>query len=81
MKNWFTVEQIDTNTFAISEYQHWEEMHCYLLCGTENALLIDTGLGVANIRTIVDTLTSLPVIVVTTHVHWESHRACTSNFS
>ena len=71
MKNWFTVEQIDTNTFAISEYQHWEEMHCYLLCGTEKALLIDTGLGVANIRTIVDTLTSLPVIVVTTHVHWD----------
>ena len=25
MENWFTVEQIDPDTFAISEYRHWEE--------------------------------------------------------
>lgn len=71
MKNWFTVEQIDSNTFAISEYKHWEETHCYLLCGTEKALLIDTGLGIANIRTVVDRFTSLPVIAAATHVHWD----------
>ena len=45
MKDWFTVEKIDEDTYAISEYQHWEETHCYLLCGTKRALLIDTGLG------------------------------------
>ena len=50
MKDWFTVEKIDEDTYAISEYQHWEETHCYLLCGTKRALLIDTGLGVANWR-------------------------------
>ena len=44
MKDWFTVEKIDEDTYAISEYQHWEETHCYLLCGTKRALLIDTGL-------------------------------------
>ena len=33
MDSWFTVEQIDCHTFAISEYQHWEETHSYLLCG------------------------------------------------
>lgn len=71
MKPWFTVEQIDAATFAISEYQHWEETHCYLLCGTARALLIDTGLGVANIRVVADRLTSLPITVVTTHVHWD----------
>lgn len=37
MDNWFTIEQIDRDTFSISEYKHWEETHCYLLCG-ENAL-------------------------------------------
>lgn len=37
MENWFTVEKIDADTFAISEYKHWEETHCYLLCGTEKA--------------------------------------------
>ena len=71
MENWFTVEKIDHDTYAISEYKHWEETHCYLVCGTEKAVLIDTGLGVANIRTIVDGLTSLPITAITTHVHWD----------
>ena len=71
MKEWFTVEKIDTDTFAISEYGHWEETHCYLLCGAENAVLIDTGLGIANIKKVTDSLTTLPIMVVTTHVHWD----------
>lgn len=71
MDNWFTVEKIDDDTFVISEYQHWEETHCYLLCGAASAVLIDTGLGVANIKEIVDTLTDLPVLVITTHIHWD----------
>lgn len=69
--NWFTVEKIDAWTFAISEYKHWEETHCYLLCGTERAILIDTGLGVANIKKVVENLTDLPVTVLTTHAHWD----------
>ena len=69
--NWFTVEKIDAGTFAISEYKHWEETHCYLLCGTKRAVLIDTGLGVANIKKVVENLTDLPVAVLTTHAHWD----------
>lgn len=71
MSNWFTVEKIDNDTYVISEYKHWEETHCYLLCGTEKAILIDTGLGVANIKKAVDSLTKLPVTVITTHTHWD----------
>lgn len=71
MDNWFTIEQIDRDTFSISEYKHWEETHCYLLCGEKCAILIDTGLGVSNIRKIVDSLTELPVMAITTHVHWD----------
>lgn len=71
MDSWFTVEEIDNDTFAISEYKHWEETHSYLICGTEKAILIDTGLGIANIKSIVESLTTLPVLVVTTHVHWD----------
>lgn len=69
--DWFTVEQIDKDTYVVSEYRHREETHCYLLLGKEKALLIDTGLGVANIREIVEKITSLPIMVVTTHVHWD----------
>lgn len=71
MDNWFSVSKIDDNTFAINEDKHWEETHCYLLCGVKSALLIDTGLGVANIKKVVDSLTLLPVLVVTTHIHWD----------
>ena len=68
---WFHIEKIDHDTFAISEYKHWEETHGYLLLGTERAVLIDTGLGVANIKSVVDSITSLPILVITTHVHWD----------
>ncbi len=71
MDNWFTIEEIDRDTFSISEYKHWEETHCYLLVGFEKAALIDTGLGVSDIKKAVDRLTSLPVTVLTTHAHWD----------
>ena len=71
MNGWFTVEKIDTQTFAISEYRHWEETHCYLLCGQDRSVLIDTGLGVSNIKCVVDSLTMMPVTVLTTHAHWD----------
>lgn len=71
MNDWFTIERIDQETYAISEYKHYEETHCYLLLGKTKAILIDTGLGVSNIKEIVDSITSLPVQVLTTHVHWD----------
>ena len=64
MNEWFTVAEIDDQSFAISEYQHYEETHCYLLCGREKAVLIDTGLGVSNIKRVVDDITALPVTVL-----------------
>lgn len=71
MNDWFTVEEIDKDTFVISEYKHWEETHCYLLMGSKSALLIDTGLGVSNIKNVVKTLTTKPIKVITTHIHWD----------
>ena len=71
MTAWFTVEPIDADTFAISEYRHWEQSHSYLVCGTDAAALIDTGLGVEDIRKTVRSLTDLPVKVLTTHAHWD----------
>ena len=57
---WFHIEKIDNETFAISEYGHWEEPHCYLLLGTERAVLIDTGLGVGNIKALLTILLLCP---------------------
>ena len=71
MREWFTVEQVDHDTWAISEYGHWEETHCYLAVGRERALLIDTGLGVQDISAVTEALTGKIVTALPTHVHWD----------
>lgn len=70
-ESWFTVEQVDPDTYIISEYRHWEETHCYLLRGGERSLLIDTGLGICDISRVVAPLAHGPVTAVVTHVHWD----------
>ena len=70
-QDWFTVERLDGDTFAISEYGHREEMHSYLLLGAARALLIDAGLGIGRIGAVVSELTALPVTAAVTHVHWD----------
>lgn len=71
MENWFTVGQIDKDTWMISEYRHPEETYCYLLNGSRYSLLIDTGLGICNIYDEVRKLTDNPVTAVATHIHWD----------
>jgi len=71
MEKWFTIEEIDSQTFAISEYGHWEKGHSYLFIGQERAALIDSGTGIGDISRVVSSLTRLPVIVITTHCHWD----------
>lgn len=69
--DWFTVERLDEDTFVISEYRHWEETHCYLLLGSERGLLIDTGLGIADLGSEAAKFTGLPVTAALTHAHWD----------
>lgn len=71
MKEWFTINQIDTATYIISEYRHWEETHCYLLNGSRRSLLIDTGLGISNIYNEAVKLTDKPIAAAATHIHWD----------
>jgi len=46
-----------------------EGVFCYLIEGTEKAMLIDTGYGLADLREAVREITSLPLIIVNTHGH------------
>lgn len=68
---WFTIDEMDPDTYIISEYRHWEETHCYLLNGSDRSLLIDTGLGICNIYDEVVKLTHKPITAVATHIHWD----------
>ncbi len=71
MNDWFTLDEIDKDTYIISEYRHWEETHCYLINGSERSLLIDTGLGICNIRDEIIKLTDKPITAIATHIHWD----------
>jgi hydroxyacylglutathione hydrolase len=63
---WFQTRQLTDKIWAISDNG---SSLIYLICGNERALLIDTGWGIGNLPGLVHSLTSLPVIVVNTHVH------------
>ncbi len=42
---------------------------CHLVPGTEKAMLVDTGFGIGDLKSMVESLTDLPIIVVNTHNH------------
>ena len=42
---------------------------CYVVAGEKQALVIDTSIGLANIREAAESLTDLPLILVNTHGH------------
>jgi glyoxylase-like metal-dependent hydrolase (beta-lactamase superfamily II) len=66
---WFEVYKIRPGVFAIYEPHQFEEVISYLVIGSEKALLFDTGMGISNIKAVVDGLTGLPVSVVNSHTH------------
>lgn len=65
-QEYFRHEQIDKDIIRIIGIG--EEL-CYLIIGSNKAALVDTGAGIGNIREYVETLTSLPIIVILTHAH------------
>lgn len=69
--DWFEVYRIDDGIFAIYEPGQFEEVISFLLTGSDRALLFDTGLGIGNIRNVVDQLTDLDVIVLNSHTHYD----------
>lgn len=66
---WFEVYKIRPGVFALYEPHQSEEVISYLILGTKKALLFDTGMGISNIRKLVEGLTSLPVSVLNSHTH------------
>ena len=42
---------------------------CYVVAGTKQAAVIDTSIGMSNIRAVAETLTPLPLVCINTHGH------------
>ncbi len=69
--DYYTVEQIDERTFAISEARYFRDVYMYLLIGGERALLIGTGSPIRDPKPIVSQLTDKPVTVLASHLHFD----------
>ncbi|CAF0884188.1 unnamed protein product [Didymodactylos carnosus] len=73
-QQWFQVYKVYSGVYAIYEPYHWEEVISYLIYGSHKNLLLDTGMGIGNIKQVVDELTAkdniqLPLSVISSHTH------------
>ena len=66
---WFEVYKVEAGVYAIYEPHQAEETISYLIVGTKQALLFDTGMGIGNLQSLVSRLTSRPIVVLNTHTH------------
>jgi glyoxylase-like metal-dependent hydrolase (beta-lactamase superfamily II) len=67
--DWFDVTQYDDGVVAIAEPGHVEDVKAYLVLGSERSQMVDSGLGFANIRAVVNQYTDRLVTLVNTHGH------------
>ena len=58
------VEKLSDQLYVITET---ESVHCYLVIGSDKAMLFDIGYGYENIMPLVRTITDLPVMLVLSH--------------
>ena len=70
-EDWFEVYRIDDDIYAIYEPGQFEEVMSFLITGEDFALMFDTGLGIGNIRRVVDQLTESEVVVLNSHTHYD----------
>ena len=73
---WFDVYKVAADTYAIYEPHQSEEVISYLILGKQQAILFDTGMGISDIRAVVDELMKkgginppLHLIVLNSHTH------------
>jgi hydroxyacylglutathione hydrolase len=69
--DYWRVQQIAPDTYAIGEPQNEPDNYEYLLLGKTRALLIDSGATARDIHPVLSTLTQLPVTVIPTHLHYD----------
>ena len=70
-QDWFEVYRVADGVFAIYEPGQFEEVISFLITGEERALLFDTGLGIGDIRRVVEQLTNLETVVLNSHTHYD----------
>ena len=69
--SWFEPYRVAPGVTAIYEPHHFQEVISYLIEGETSALLLDSGMGLGNIKAVVEFLTDKPVILVNSHSHFD----------
>jgi glyoxylase-like metal-dependent hydrolase (beta-lactamase superfamily II) len=69
--DYFTVQALDSRTYALGEPRYYQQNFSYLIVGDERAVLFDAGPGHQDIRPIVRDLTDRPVTFVPSHFHYD----------
>ena len=69
--DYFIVETIDAATFAIGEPRYYQTNYSYLIVGAQRAVLFDAGTGNRDILPVVRSLTTVPVTVIPSHLHFD----------
>lgn len=70
-QDWFEVYRVAPSVYAIYEPGQFEEVVSFLIEGDEQALLFDSGLGIGDMRRVVEGLTDREVIVLNSHTHYD----------
>lgn len=76
MEGLFQVTRLDEGVWEISDFRGCRS---YLVVGSRHAALIDTGVGVGDLRSVVNELCDVPITVLLTHRHHD-HVAGSSLF-
>lgn len=70
-QSWFEVYKLNDRTYAFYEPFQFEEAISYLVIGSQEAVVIDTGTGIGDLKGTAQKLTDLPLWVINTHTHWD----------
>ena len=68
---WFEIHEAAPGVFALAEPYQFQEAISYLIVGTKQALMFDTGIGMVPIRPVAEQLTTLPITVINSHTHYD----------
>jgi hydroxyacylglutathione hydrolase len=69
--DYYAVAELGDGAYAIGEPRYGQCNFSYLIVGSKRALLFDTGPGIRDITKVVSKLTSLPIVALPSHLHFD----------
>jgi glyoxylase-like metal-dependent hydrolase (beta-lactamase superfamily II) len=63
---WFSYREVEKNVWLINDNN---AANIYLITGSDSALVVDPGTGVADLNSLLKKITAKPLIIINTHCH------------